>query len=978
MQAGGSVQAPVVEVLVRWCHERRLEPVTVVAPSWEAGMQVARRVAERLEGRACLGLQAVPVEALVERLGGPALAEAGVRRLPPWGLEWLAERAARSVEGYYAGVVERPGFARALAQTVALLRQHGVPPERLEQAASASAPAERDRWRALARIYRLVSESLAPAGPWHSDGSWADGAAVWWAAIRETREGRAPERLGGSTVVLWLPPEPFAPQHLWYRLEEALAHEASGLHLVRHPLDPEPLRPRAGEVRLVAASDEVREAELAVAALLEAAREGVPFWRMAVIVRSDAGAWSLVADAARRAGLRPYVPGAMRPVDSPYGRALVRWLRLLEEELPPAAVMAWLAESPVRPERFGIEAGRWQPGAWEGLAMRAGLVSGLAAWEERLQSAGDAVGDDPRWPDLERAARAVLDEARGFPEAGDWREMSQACRAFVERTMVPHPEREALLDQLERLEALDEVAAGGPVSRLRLRQAVEALLGAPSGSEGRFEQGGPAVLTGPHAMGCSFDTVVVVGLNDPGWPARHRATAGPLLGESDMERLGLAGAGLRGAWEARREWRLFAAAVASAERRLVASRARAEALTGRSRVDSPYLAPLRAWTPAGDSRADGWTREILDAAGFDVQLARRRRRDAEPYLKRRYPLAARGAMARRARWSRRLTEWDGLVGADGTLPATLVISPTALESYARCPRRFFFERRLGVMPPEDPEASEGLQGRALGSVAHRALEIFFTRWIQERTANAAAQGQQAEWQRWLDEAVSQAVREQAAAVASMPGLARLQQEAVADALRQFLMAETERLEQDGWRPEALERSVEAELTFDEGLVVRLPNRLDRVDLRRDPATGRPVAARVVDYKTSRSAPDPTRLDGGTSLQLPLYLLAAARYAELPVEACEAERVALREDGSIDRATLPGIRWAAMESSLRLAVGTLARLILEGCFPGAPVTGRECENCPFRAICGPETWRQARRKADEAPLQKLAAVREQAK
>lgn len=978
MQAGSSGQTPVVEVLARWCRERWLEPVTVVVPSWEAGMQLARRVAERLEGLACLGLQAVPIEALVERLGGPALAEAGVRRLPPWGLEWLAQRAACSVEGYYAGVAERPGFARALALTVAWLRQHGVGPDRLERVASASEPAERERLRALARIYRLVSESLAPAGPWQSDGAWADGAAVWWAAIREAREGRGPQRLGGSTVVLWLPPEPLAPQHLWYRLEEALAHEGAGLQLVRHPLDPEPLHPRAGDVRLVAAPDEVREAELAVAALLEAAREGIPLWRTAVIVRADAGAWRLVADAARRAGLRPYVPGARRPLDSPYGRALVRWLALLEDELPPAAAMAWLAEAPVQPELLGVEAGRWQPGAWEGLAMRAGLVSGLAAWEERLQAAGAAVGDDPRWPDLERAARALLQRARAFPHAGDWREMIRACRAFVERSMTPGPEREALVEQLERLQRLDEVAPGGPVSRLRLRQAVEAVLSAPTGSEGRFEQGGPAILTGPQAMGCSFDTVVMVGLNDPGWPARHGATAGPLLGESDVERLGLAGAGPRGAWEARREWRLFAAAVASAERRLVASRARAEALTGRSRVDSPYLAPLRAWASAGDSRPHGRMREILDAAAFDVHLARRRRRDAEPYLARRYPLAARGAMARRARWSRRLTAWDGRVGADGPPPSTLVISPTALEQYARCPRRFFFERRLGVMPPEDPEASEGLQGRPLGSVAHRALELFFTRWIRERAAGVLPQGRPTEWQRWLDDAVAQAAREQAAAVASVPGLARLQQEAVADALRQFLTAETERLEQEGWRPEALERSVEAELAVGEGLVVRLPNRLDRVDLRRDPGTGRPVAARVVDYKTSRAAPDPTHLEGGTSLQLPLYLLAVARYASLPVDCCEAERVALREDGWTDRATLPGIHWQAMEPSLRLAVGELARLIVQGSFPGAPVTARECDNCPFRVVCGPEAWRQARRKAGEPSLQALAKVREQAR
>lgn len=965
-----------MQALTERCGRALPQPLLLVVPSWEAGLQVLRRAAARLGGRACLGVQAMPVEALVERLGGPALAEAGVRRLPPWGLEWLAERAAPLAGDYYAGVADRPGFARALAGAAAFLRLHGVAPERLERAAREAPADERGRWQALAAVYRAICESLAPAGPYRSQGGWADAAAVWWAALREVQEGRAALRLGAPELAVWLPPRPYDPGHLWYSLEQALSRAGGGLALRRVPLELEPPPLHASEVRLVAASDEVREAELAVEAVLEAAARGVPLYRTAVIVRSDDGQRRMVADAARRAGLEAYVPGAVRPSRSPSGLALLRWLQLVEEGLPPGPTMAWLASSPLRPERFGVEPERWQPGAWEALCARAGLVAGLDAWERRLSQAGAVAGDDPRWPDLERVARALLQEARGMAGRSGWRAMAEACRRFVQESLQPEPDRQAVMDRLERLAQLDELAGGGPgVDVGRLRQALAALLEAPSGSQGRFEQGGPAILEARQAVGCSFDTTVVVGLNEPGWPARGAGSRSPLLAEWDMPRLELGDPAERSAWEARQEALLFGAAVASAERRLVVSRARAEALTGRGRVDSPYLALLQPRAARPECTRAAAAREPLDLPALRVQLAARHGRRAEPHLARCHPQAARGAAARRARWSRRFTEWDGLVGPDGPAPASLLLSPTALERLARCPRRYFFERRLQVAPPEDPEASEGIQGRVLGSVAHRALQLFFERWAREVPGGAGPLSLPPGWETWVDEAVAQAVAEQPPASAAGAGLTRLQQEAVAELLRRFLPEEMARLAADGWQPAGVELTVETSLTVDGGLQLRLPNRLDRLDLRRDPGTGRVVAARVVDYKTSRWAPAPDRLEGGASVQLPLYLLAAAAGAGLPVEACLAERVALREDGTPERATLEGARWSELEPRVRAVAAALVRLLLDGSFPGLPPSERECSACPFSVVCGPEALRQARRKEEAPPIQALQSLRE---
>lgn len=974
MGSGASIQAPVVEELAEWCTSRPLEPVAVVAPSWEAALQLSRRVAQRLAGRACVGLFAMPPEALVERIGAPALAEAGVRRLPPWGLEWLAERAARAVGGYYQAVVGRPGFARVLARTVAFLRYHAVPPSRLDEAARQASQDERPRWQALAAIYRAVDASLAPAGPWESEGRWADGAAVWWAAVQAARQGKAPARLGCARLVVWAAPEPFDPGHPWYELLSALGAEASGVDVVPVPLDLAEVRVRAAHTELVMASDEVREAELAVEALLQAAAEGVAFYRMAVVVRGDEGYRQLVADAARRAGLRPYVPGAVRLARTPEGLALLRWLELVEQGLPRAAIMEWLASSPLRPERFGVEASRWQPAAWDKLSARAGVVAGLDAWERRLEAAGPFLRDEPHWPDLEAAGRQLVAMARSFPAEGTWRELAGACRRWVEEAVAPGPGAHRLLERLDRVAELDELIGDGERVPLgRFRQALAALLEAQADSEGRFEQGGPAVLEAEQAWGCSFDTVVVVGLNDPGWPAHRSGARSPLLSEADLEALGLGDAGRRSAWESRRERELFAAAVASAERRLTVSRARAEALTGRLRVDSPYVAWLELQAPGCGRSQARRPAEPLDLPAFYVDQAARLRKAAEAHLATCFPHAARGAAARRARWSARLTPWDGLVRPEEGKPASpLVVPPTALERYARCPRQFFFERRLRVAEAEDPEAAAGLQGRARGSVAHRALQLFFERW--RRVAPTLPPG----WEQWVAEAVDQAVDENYPAVAALPGVARLQKELLREALLRFVAQELAGLTAEGWQPEAFEVEVEATLALDGGLTVRLPNRLDRVDVRRDPATGQIVAIRVVDYKTSRAAPKPDRLTGGRSLQLPLYLLAAARYGSVPVTACSAELVMLKEDGSAARVPLAGPQWSSLEGDVRLVVETLARLILEGSFPGLPASAEECRRCRFHVVCGPEALHQARRKEGEPQLQAMTELRERFK
>lgn len=988
-------QAAFLDRLAAWRREHPLEPVVVVGPSWEACLQATRRLAERLAGACCLGVYAITPGSLVQKLSAPDLAEAGIRELSPWGLEYLAWQAARRRHGYYRMVADRPGFTAALARTVAFLRAHGVSPEKLKAAAEHAPGEDRPRLSALSALYEDVSRRLA----FEPGARWADPAARFVSAIRSARAGQAAQRLGASHLILWAVDFLFDPAHLWHALVNELQAPGSGLTVEHVPAgaagDEAGLPP---DVEAVAAPDEVREAELAVQQLLRAADGGVPFYRMAVVVRQDEPYRHLVADAMRRAGITAYVPGAERLSQSPAARALLGWLELVETELPRAPTLEWLASSPLKPGWLALSREGWQVGAWDPLSARAGIVGGFDQWESRLMAAEARLRESAHWQTFAAAARRLVAEARAFPREGSWRELSRACRAWLGAAVEEGEERDRVDGSLESLEALDELRPpDAPVSLDLFREAIRAAFEREGRSSGRFEQGGPALLSAHQLQGCSFALTVAVGLTDPGWP--QEAPRDPLLSETDLERLGLGTPGERAAWRSLREQHLFGAACASAERRLVLSWPRAEALTGKERVSSPFLNGLsarlaKAARPSSATAAGAAVSgEPVDRAGFDVQVAARWPRHAWGYLQARYPEAAAGAEARRRRWSQKPGPWDGLVDAavasGGALPAVVHVSPTGLETYARCPRRFFFSRRLHVSDEEVPEEAEGLLGSAKGSVLHRALQIFFERWLHARAVDGSVgQGSghppgppqpaaPGPWRAWLWEALDAAIEENFVAVAALPGVARLQRELVFEALSRFVSSELEAIAAGPWQPRAFEREFDdVKLAPADSPTLHVHGRVDRLDVCLEQAGGTAVGGRVVDYKTRapRPLPGPDRLERGQSLQLPLYLQAASTLTGLPVERCEAQFVFIGEDGTRSEVVLPGTMWCELEPALLRVVGTLGNGLASGTFMALPDRNVQCSGCAFYPVCGPEARRQAERKRHAAPAQALLAMR----
>jgi ATP-dependent helicase/DNAse subunit B len=69
----------------------------------------------------------------------------------------------------------------------------------------------------------------------------------------------------------------------------------------------------------------------------------------------------------------------------------------------------------------------------------------------------------------------------------------------------------------------------------------------------------------------------------------------------------------------------------------------------------------------------------------------------------------------------------------------MTLSASALETYARCPFRYFLNTVLGVMPQEDPELLLTLPPRGRGALVHEILHTFFSRLREENRVPLATQ-----------------------------------------------------------------------------------------------------------------------------------------------------------------------------------------------------------------------------------------------
>jgi ATP-dependent helicase/nuclease subunit B len=791
----------------------------------------------------------------------------------------------------------------------------------------------------------------------------------------------------------------------------------------------------APATRVVGCSDPDEEVRTVLRRVAAAADAGVPLWRIAVVHPAGDRYRRIVHQQFARAGVPVSGTGPGALSESATGRAALGLLSLAGSPWRRDEVMRWLESAPISVPPHG---GRAPVDRWDDVSARAGVVDGLDQWAERLArfaaggtgrrdhvahiaSESDAAG---------RLAEFVAQLAREA-DPGDrrrWWEFSDWTRRLLDRYLLPEDEA-SVWPPIERLaasdvrqvvfdlKALDAVSSGtdlawfrhtlaGELRSRRLRRDREADEDADAPLDVRVLPGatGNGVFVGSFgdARGLDFDRCFAVGLADgvapayvdegllpdlgtdapPGWPTT--------LSRQDDQRSDF--------WQA----------LATARDHPVVTWPRVDPRTGRELTRSRWLDGLAA----GDqvSSFEAGLRGVLEgdtaASGADRLLALLYDAAGRPADLREHPLVARdeddpdplGAIALReayvsavARLSPEFSRFDGYVGSIGSEQAGIdrELSPTRLEQYAHCPRRFLLDRQLRVLAPFRPEANEQMEPRDRGTLIHAILESY----VRERVERGAP----ASLDRLLAIGRDQFAAAEAEGRCGMPLMAHVERLTLERELRRFFDEDIlqpvavelrfggaaanhdvadDRLEIDEpvERPESEFPALEVRLG--DGRRLRFGGSIDRVDHAVDGTTV------VSDYKTgtqrdlAKLAKDPVA--GGTKLQLPIYAMAARAYLAPigPVRARYWLTSWQRSSPTFECDLSPALEERATE-----AMGLIVSGIEAGAFPGVPGeldtmpggTFDNCRFCDFDRLCPADRdrrWSTVRSSAVVSPVVEL--------
>jgi ATP-dependent helicase/nuclease subunit B len=769
----------------------------------------------------------------------------------------------------------------------------------------------------------------------------------------------------------------------------------SGAVPVAHP---------AEGTRVVSAPTADVEVRMVIREVMQRRRQGTRFERMA-ITYGGAGPYDrLVRETLASAGI-PFNGVSSRTLATTFaGRTVLGAFELEERGWRRDEVMAWVASGPVLHHGRPVEAT-----AWDLLSREAGVTAGLENWRHHLEALiaereqrvaeldgpagidaspsrrGRLRNDQERARKLLEFVENLADRMRETP--GTWREWSNWLTSFsdtylgrpAERDPWPTEEEEALTAiraAADGLAVLDQLEAAPDRAAFRQAVVVELEVSAPQTS--RF---GAGVFVGPVRLltGLDFDAIFVLGMIDGSFPAR--ASDDPLLPDAERSAAG-PDIPLRGR-RAHDERRDYLAALAGAPVRVL-SYARGDQRRGREQRPARWLLDTLAALEGGGRRL--FSRDVEHLVPFDgyevipsftaavrtggepMSLADRDLRDLlawgdagnrinAHYLADIEPVLGTGLQVRRARRIERFTRFDGHIRGDVPSPADAgadALSPTSLETYAECPRRYLMERVLRIEVQDRPESILSIEPSTKGTLVHAIVEEFIAGQLRlprgERIAPTTPWSPEDHAR--LDVIAERVFTEyEDQGLTGRPLLWGLDRATIVRELHQFLVADDAYRAQGGLVPERVElrfgpghgEAVSLELSG--GRTVTFKGYADRVDVASD------GSASVIDYKTGgkwgfeEHGSDP--LARGTKLQLPVYGLAArSRLGDVPV------RVAywfISERGNFEQISYD-LDASAVEQFVDV-VTVLVDGVEDGLFPARPgEKNKNCKFCHFEAMC----------------------------
>lgn len=862
-----------------------LAPVTVIVPTNAVGV-TARRWLGANGGIAAIEL--VTPHRLAERIAGAELAAAGRLPVSTPLIDLMVREVLRAAPGDYEPVAQHPSTVTSLRDLHRELRLAGPNAGTLLRGSSRRA-------REAARVSSMVAERLAEG--------WFDEADLLTLAIERIRGGNEPfdrpiaflprldrglaatlfgaigERADLRVLAEWSGIEPVDAETIAFAT-------AIGAH-IEPPTQPPPAPPPSTVILSTTDADE--EVRHAVRRVVDAARTGTPFARMAIVWPTDRPYARLVEHHLGVTG----IPWNGRPgtlvTERLVPRFLLDLLQLDRRGLRRNDLFDLLADVPVH----ASDGSRVSAARWERLARMAG-ISRDDHWAPRL--ARLAASMRARGPDHERDAAEAerlatfVDDLRrdlGHPQrTRTWRAWVEWCERQVqyrlgrsvldqldeaERLASDHANR--VLDRLRHLDAVSK-----PVTRGEFRAAFAAEFEAAPGRLGRL---GDGVTVGSlaGAIGLDADLTIVLGAADGLLPPAPPTD--PLISDHDRRVAGLATSDQR----AHRIHRSFLGHLVTSGAAIV-SAPRGDLRATTDRLESRWIAQHLPDTTRDDvsSHHAGLVTCGFPAAAHEHRLRRRAAAatsgpTALVEACEHDVAARRGLRLRAARRSDRLTEFDGDLTELDVLHFERPVSASLIEQWPSCPHGYFMRYLLGVRPLDDPADELGLSPMERGNVVHETLDRFHRKVIAGEIPQPGPDG----WPKAATAALLElfeltADEFERSGRTGRPANWFLQRRAVRNELLNWFV-------DDGHRTAARDAEVmHSELRFGyDDVPVTLPlaggRRLavagfaDRIDRRRN---GELI---IVDHKTGKAdsfkkitSADPT--EGRTKFQLPIYAAAA--------------------------------------------------------------------------------------------------------
>ncbi len=403
-----------LERAASFVNAQRSGRVTITAASIESASEVARRALLSGKERASLGWQRTTLGVLAAALARPELARRGLVPAGSLALEAMCTRVVHDHAeklGRFLPIKDRPGLPRALARTLNELRMAGitkVPDADLgrllvafEEELSSAGLADRAQTFTLATAAAeamdpkelgallLVDVSVRSKAEHDFVAALAKRASAVLALV-PTGDGRSLEltksAMKSGSIEEARPPDSAPPSSTIDRLHGGLFGDAL----------PASQSVDDAEVTVLSAPGESRECvEIARLVLKEAATQGTPFDRMAVLLRAPQYGAHL-AEAFRRAKVPAHFAKGTRKPD-PGGRALLALIACAAEKLSASRFAEYLSLGEVpeddaegAPPKAPPRAERVAPPAEE--ALGALLGSNAAAAHEETQEPAEPKG----------------------------------------------------------------------------------------------------------------------------------------------------------------------------------------------------------------------------------------------------------------------------------------------------------------------------------------------------------------------------------------------------------------------------------------------------------------------------------------------------------------------------------------------------------------------------------------------------------